>query len=109
MPSARSVRNAASLLGAAGLAGVYAVEAPGTTAAAQEIRPGRPALAAHPRLRHHTEPRPRLEIPASRPAGMPNTLGVAADAGAGGSSRVHQAGRAPNRRLTGEAVVDSKP
>jgi hypothetical protein len=73
MPSARSVRNAAILgaagLGAAGLAGVYAFEAPGTTAAAPrdstwKTRPGRA-----PRLRRHTEPRPRLEIPASPPSG----------------------------------------
>ena len=81
MPPARSVRNAA-ILGAAGLAGVDAFEA------AQYRRsgakgfdlenppsPGTPDFASTRRCGWRSRP--------ARPAGVPNTVGVAADAGAG--------------------------
>lgn len=68
MPPARSVRNAA-ILGAAGLAGVDAFEAPGTTAAAPRDSTWKTRPRRAPRLRQHTEPRPRLEILASPPSG----------------------------------------
>jgi hypothetical protein len=64
MPPARSVRNAA-ILGAAGLAGVDAFEAPGTTAAAPRDSTWKTRPRRAPRLRQHTEPRPRLASPPS--------------------------------------------